>query len=148
MSTLTHTDKCSVSLHSFNLKNRRIHREVKKILRKIQYEKCAYCECKLNGDFGHIEHYRPTNGYRRCIGGVLIKPGYTRLKNDPANLLLSCSRCNCVFKRNHFALAYEGSRDTEGRNLSREKPLLISPAHDEPERYLAYNKLLLSDKTQ
>lgn len=143
MSNLTNTERGKHLPPTLNLKNRRQYKQLKNVFRHNQHEKCAYCECMLNGDAGHIEHYRPTKGYRPSLSDMIIKPGYGWLKNDPDNLLLSCSRCNSVFKGNHFALADESNRNIEGRDVSRERPLLISPIHDYPERYFAYNKWLM-----
>lgn len=38
-------------------------KDIKDTLCQDQHSKCAYCECRLNGDFGHIEHFRPKAGY-------------------------------------------------------------------------------------
>lgn len=37
--------------------------DVKSQLLADHHSKCAYCECRLNGDYGHIEHFRPKAGY-------------------------------------------------------------------------------------
>ena len=52
-------------------------RDVKEQLCKDQYSKCIYCECKLNGDYGHIEHFRPKGGYTIYPNNKpLYTPGY------------------------------------------------------------------------
>ncbi len=52
--------------------------------------KCAYCECRLNGDYGHTEHYRPKNGYTTAEGAPLRTPVQSPTAN--ANL------CNLIEK--------------------------------------------------
>ena len=43
------------------------HPDVKRQLKSDQNEKCAYCERKLNGDYGAVEHY--------CVFAVKKGPG-------------------------------------------------------------------------
>ena len=48
--------------------------DVKKQLEDDQHLKCAYCECRLNGDYGHIEHSRPKGGYSIPPSNNLTSP--------------------------------------------------------------------------
>lgn len=114
-------------------------RDVKERLKADQMRKCAYCECRLNGDYGHTEHYRPKNGYTTSEGAPLRTPGYYWLAYDWNNLLLSCSTCNSSCKKNHFALADESARGIASRDTSRESPLLINPAEDDPARHIVFH---------
>ncbi len=61
---------------------------IKKKLRNIYSDKCAYCEKDISDDPQAIEHYRP-------------KDKYYWLAYSWDNLLLSCTRCNSK-KFNNF----------------------------------------------
>jgi uncharacterized protein (TIGR02646 family) len=108
------------------------HSTVKEKLIKIQNGKCCFCERKiLAGDPGHIEHYRPKNGYKQDDISKLRKPGYYWLAYDFNNLYLSCYRCNSTYKRNFFPLLNEANRALCHRNrISNEIPLIINPSSD------------------
>lgn len=116
--------------------------DVKEALRRDQLGKCAYCECLLNGDYGHTEHYRPKGGYVPEGETAIRRPGYYWLAYDWNNLLLSCSRCNVGWKRSHFALADESARDITGRDISRETPLLLNPAAEDPAGTIAFRRYM------
>ncbi|WP_290235276.1 retron system putative HNH endonuclease [Bacteroides acidifaciens] len=120
--------------------------DVKRQLHKDQHSKCAYCECRLNGDFGHIEHFRPKGGYSVPPERKLQKPGYYWLAYDWDNLLLSCSKCNVSYKANHFALEDESRRDIAHRDISRERPLLINPAKENPALYIEFHQHIVVPK--
>lgn len=116
--------------------------------------KCAYCEVKIFGDqAGDIEHFRPKAGIIDENTGkpVEIKvgknikphPGYYWLAYDWKNLLPSCVLCNRpssghssgpIGKRNFFPVV--GSHANSPGGEAKEKPLLIHPVFDYPERYL------------
>lgn len=116
------------------------HHSVKAALKHDQRYKCAYCERLLNGDFGHVEHYRPKGGYwdeQRC---TLVTPGYHWLTNDWNNLLLSCSECNVIYKRNHFPLSDENARDILHQNIQNEDPLLLNPYSDNLDLHLKFRE--------
>lgn len=116
--------------------------DVKETLRRDQHGKCAYCECLLNGDYGHTEHYRPKGGYVPEGGTAIHRPGYYWLAYDWNNLLLSCSRCNVGWKRSHFALADESARDIAGHDISRETPLLLNPAAEDPADSIMFRRYM------
>lgn len=122
------------------------HEEVKNRLRYDQYNKCAYCECSLNGDYGDVEHYRPKEGYSIYPNGCLHRPGYYWLAYNWDNLLLSCSVCDRTYKRNHFLLAEEKTRNIAKQDISAEVPLLINPAQEDPEMYLVYHEHILAPR--
>ena len=113
-------------------------KEVKRRLNADQHSKCIYCETKLVGGYGNVEHYRPKAGYTSTPGGKLITPGYYWLVYDWRNLIMSCSECNTSCKKMNFALADESKRDIAGRDISRESPLLINPATENPDRFLFF----------
>ena len=92
------------------------HETVRRALRKIQHDKCCYCE-KYITDWGtgrQVDHYRP-------------KDKYEHLKFDWDNLLLACGECNFA-KSNKFP-----------KSDSRE-PLILDPydpCHD-PEDHIDF----------
>lgn len=91
---------------------------VKKALREMFYDKCAYCESKVpHVAHSHIEHYHPKKKY----------PQYTF---DWQNLLLACGKCNGDYKGDHFPL----EEDDEN------KPLLLNPCKDDPEQHLKFEQ--------
>lgn len=119
-------------------------KDVKDRLEQDQCGKCIYCECRLNGDFGHIEHYRPKKGYSIPPDNTLHTPGYYWLAYDWNNLLLSCSVCNTSCKRNHFALADEATRRIAQRDISAEEPLLINPSFENPADFMEFHEHILA----
>ena len=116
-------------------------RDVKEQLCKDQYSKCIYCECKLNGDYGHIEHFRPKGGYTIYPNNKpLYTPGYYWLAYKWSNLLLSCSICNSSYKQNHFNLESESQRNIARRSIVREIPLLINPSVEDPGFFIEFHQ--------
>lgn len=122
------------------------HSDVKNALLDSHKCKCAYCERNLNGDFGHIEHYRPKGGYIDPATKKLVVPGYWWLAYSWDNLLLSCSVCNTSYKKNHFPLENENQRNIAGRDISQEMPLLINPAQEDPARHIEFHRWMVCPK--
>lgn len=116
------------------------HPSVKETLKQDQYKKCAYCERLLNGNFGHVEHFRPKGGYWDEERNCLVTPGYEWLTNNWENLLLSCSECNVIYKRNRFPLTDENARDIEHQNIQNEDPLLLNPYFDDLDSHLKFRE--------
>ncbi len=121
------------------------HPAVKTLLKKDQHAKCAYCERSLNGDYGAVEHFRPKGGYATA-DGTLRKPGYYWLAYDWDNLLLSCDECNTGCKRNLFPLKDEDARSINKRDVSKEVPLLINPAQDDPGDFLCFERFIVKPR--
>lgn len=120
---------------------------VKERLEQDQHCKCIFCECRLNGDYGHIEHFRPKKGYTIYPDNRLIQPGYYWLAYEWSNLLLSCSQCNSSYKKNHFLLADENHRGIKTKNILNEEPLLINPSVENPARYIEFHQHIVAAKT-
>jgi uncharacterized protein (TIGR02646 family) len=95
---------------------------VKKALREIFHDKCAYCEAKITHvTYPHIEHYRPKKKY----------PRYTFTWD---NLLLACAKCNGKeYKGDEFPL----------KDGDENKPLLLNPCEDEPAQHLVFEQARL-----
>ena len=136
--------------------------EVKPVYMKLQHNKCAYCERKLEGEpYGliehDVEHYRPKNSvevwpspriagerkidYRFETGGAYDR-GYYLLAFHPRNYITACKSCNSPLKSNYFPIA--GARGPQSDNpadLAVEKPFLVYPigkADDDPEDILTF----------
>ncbi|TXG95595.1 MAG: hypothetical protein E6R08_11235 [Nevskiaceae bacterium] len=116
--------------------------------------KCAYCETPtISGSPGDVEHFRP-KAYCQSLspaknhddfggqppGRNKVGPateGYWWLAYKWSNYLLSCNRCNSIWKKNQFPVA--GTRATRGAKLSTEDALLINPFKLNPERHFEFD---------
>ncbi len=125
--------------------------EVKAALEKLFHEKCAYCEAPLQEQLFDVDHYRPKGKVYEAPG----HPGYYWLLNEWSNLFPACAVCNrwnkdkgtyddpqCGAtggKGTHFPLASDGIRAyAPDDDLELEKPLLLNPCLDHPEKHLGY----------
>jgi uncharacterized protein (TIGR02646 family) len=118
------------------------HASVKRVMIRAQRGKCAFCESEFRVvSFGDMEHFRPKGGFRRRSRGALQRPGYYWLAYAWENILASCEICNRRFKRNHFPLE-KGSCRVRGPagDCSKERALLIDPAAEDPDRFLAWHE--------
>lgn len=87
---------------------------------------CAYCLTELTrSDRGDVEHVRP-------------KSLYFWLAYAFENYVLSCGKCNRIFKRDHYPLAPGADRVTYERraDLPREARLFLDPVADPVEEWL------------
>jgi uncharacterized protein (TIGR02646 family) len=120
--------------------------DVKKSLLSLFHNCCAFCESRVN-KYDDIEHFRP----KHEITGVNTE-GYYWLSVVWSNLLMACKVCNSDYKKNNFPV--QGSRvtlpqyanlnefftKTPIQKLSNEKPLLIHPVLDNPDKYLVFEE--------
>jgi len=129
-------------------------------LRALFKDKCAYCESEL-GDNMEVEHFRPKGG----VHG-LQHPGYWWLAHSWDNLLPSCVPCN-QRRRQHLVTATTTREEFEAMqakrpqqsygkgeqfpvagtraitpkcDLAAERPLLLNPCADHPEKYLRWSR--------
>lgn len=116
------------------------HPEVKTQLKNDQNGKCAYCERKLNGDYGAVEHYRPKGAWQQCENTPMSRPGYYWLAYRWENLLYSCSECNTSYKRNLFPLENPVARGIVNRDIRNEIPLIINPSCENPGCYISFRR--------
>jgi uncharacterized protein (TIGR02646 family) len=113
--------------------------------------KCAYCETFYGATQPvAVEHYRPKGAYKE--GKKLVKPGYYWLAADWVNLVPSCTDCNSPRrhrmeatadkvlrgKGNFFPLEPKTRRAKKPGQEQREKPLLLHPELDDPEKHLEF----------
>jgi len=123
------------------------HVEVKKALKKLFRNKCAYCEGEpMSQGPWDVEHYRPKGSVKENCA----HPGYYWLAYTWDNLLPSCTFCNQLRKNeagptrgksDHFPLVVEGDRAMDPDSpLDREIPLLLNPCVDQDcETYFRYD---------
>lgn len=141
--------------------------EVKDVYIDLQYEKCAYCETKLQGKslaskVHEVEHFRPKSSLKvwpnpkskRWKGfkpswstGAASQTGYFRLAYHPLNYAIACTRCNSTLKSNYFPI--RGHRDllsVHPKTMQAESHLLIYPISsvdtDAPEELITFDGVL------
>lgn len=112
-------------------------KDIKDSLKSLQHGKCCYCE-RMRDTYGEIdvEHFRPKAG----ITGEDKHPGYWWLVYEWENLFLACKSCNEVMKKNQFPLLPGGKRAfTPEHDLKLEKPVLIHPIDEDPEKFIGFD---------
>lgn len=129
--------------------------EVKPIYMKLQYNKCIYCEQRLEGGplgtIAHdLEHYRPKSNVRAWPSEPRHYPfptgeaagGYYLLAYHLGNYAASCKVCNSLLKLDFFPIAgarIEGKSDPVDYAL--ENPFLPYPvgvSAEDPEELLTF----------
>jgi uncharacterized protein (TIGR02646 family) len=112
---------------------------VKSLLRQIQFDKCCYCESKVDTYNADVEHFRPKAYSRQSKNNKPEYPGYYWLAYDWTNLYLSCATCNRSYKKNYFPLLNPEERARSHKeNIHLEKPFLIDPCIENPEEFIAF----------
>lgn len=140
--------------------------EIKNVYIDRQFEKCAYCETKLQGKalaskVHEVEHFRPkssvkawpdlSRAYWRDLGlgfptGAAHSKGYYALAYHPFNYAIACTRCNSTLKSNYFPVS--GPRNVALADPSQgwsEQPLLVYPLSDlddDPENLITFDGAL------
>lgn len=114
--------------------------ETRETLKKIYFQKCAYCENKEHTP--EVEHYRP----KGAVAEDTTHRGYYWLCYEWTNMLPSCHSCNAeTGKRNQFPIL--GTRvftpsffsnnkldsHIESQLLISEQPYLLHPEIDHPD---------------
>ena len=113
---------------------------VKQALIDAQHGKCCFCEEKV-GVGGDVEHFRPKGGVCQGEDLPLERPGYYWLAYDWGNLLLACRVCNQHFKASYFPLLKPADRARNHHGgVSREEPLLIHPAQEDPALLIGFRQ--------
>lgn len=134
--------------------------DVKPVYMRLQGEKCAYCERKLEAiEYGKVEqdveHFRPKGNIRawrasRALrdAGVTLTAvpqagkGYYLLPYHPFNYAAACKPCNSILKKDYFpiAAAYDLEKE-DPTDLLGERPFLIYPIgdfDDDPEEIIRF----------
>lgn len=126
--------------------------DVKKALSDLFGNKCAYCECSLDNQDLHTEHFRP-KGEVDTVDHPTSE-GYWWLAADWENMLPACNHCNRSpgtdhatstpgdsGKGNRFPILPGSVRATTPGGEKLEKCALINPAVDEPSAYLSFKEV-------
>ena len=113
-------------------------KSVLKQLKLKQHNKCCFSEAKFNGDYPHVEHFRPKGGVENNKNGAFTYPGYYWLAYNWDNLLLCKSVINCSYKRNFFPLKVERLRNRIHTDTNTETALLIDPSKENPRRHIRF----------
>jgi uncharacterized protein (TIGR02646 family) len=118
------------------------HKSVKQALLGASGMKCWFCEALVSHvAHGDVEHFRPKAGFQQKKSDPLSKPGYYWLAYEWANLLFACQICNQIGKKNVFPLQNINQRATSHHDdHTQEKPLLIDPAVDDPEKFIGFRE--------
>lgn len=133
--------------------------QVQDALHRLFHGKCAYCETfYASSQPLDVEHYRPKGAWENDQG-KLVPPGYYWLAADWTNLLPSDIDCNrrrrqriagteIVLnqgKANQFPLEPGSPRAARQGEEANEKPLLLDPSRDYPEKsfYFDVNAVIL-----
>ncbi len=117
-------------------------------LNQVYGFKCAYCESYFAGQPVAVEHYRPKGAVDE---GKTRSPGYYWLAAAWTNLLPSCTDCNSPRRQvseggkkvvrgkgNSFPLMPGTKRARRPGQEKTEKPLLLNPEIDDPERHIEF----------
>ena len=140
------------------IKANQIWGKTKKYFMKAQHRKCGYCEVKMTGSVGDIEHYRPKNAVwgLRARGRELedlvnmrgrkynetYQSGYWWLAYSLGNYLVSCSNCNQKWKNALFPIIARRRRAPKRGDELIETPLLLDPfGNHNPAEHLRFNDL-------
>ncbi len=140
--------------------------DIKPVYMRLQHNKCAYCERKLEGEpYGRVEHdvehFRPKNEvkawpdariradrqieYEFATGGDWHH-GYFLLAFHPRNYITACKTCNTPLKANYFPIAgRRGPQSDDPAYLARELPYLLYPLGehgDDPEELLTFDGIV------
>jgi hypothetical protein len=112
---------------------------VKKALIISHHNKCCFSEAKFNGDYSHVEHFRPKGRVDELVTNQRGYPGYYWLAYDWTNLFLCKSRINSSFKKNYFPLAIGSIRNRTHRDQNVEVSLIIDPSIENPRDYIIFH---------
>lgn len=126
----------------------------KKILSKMQFGKCGYCDSILDENAPHIDHFYPKSQISKFEGGKSIPfhPQYTGRKQtiltingfwwlayDWNNYVLTCSTCNGKFKKDIFPI-----KEKLKKNFLEKKkytPLIFNPFNNIKQyKYFTYTQ--------
>ena len=116
------------------------HATVKAALKRVQHDKCCYCEARFDATYaGDVEHYRPKGAIG--AGASKILPGYYWLAYAWPNLFYACADCNQYRKRAAFPLADEASRVRNHHgDVALEEPLILDPSGPrDPRDHIQFN---------
>lgn len=115
------------------------HDNIKVKLKRIQKNKCAFCEENLHGQHGEVEHFRPKKFFKQNPSDKENYPGYFWLSYNWSNLLLACITCNQKWKKNLFPIKNPEKRAINHHyDVSKEKPYFINPYIEDPQNFIQF----------
>ncbi len=112
---------------------------VKTELINCHHNKCCFSEAKFNGDYSHVEHFRPKGRVDDWGTKKTQYPGYYWLAYDWSNLFLCKSRINTTYKQNFFPLSDEAQRNRTHNDTNIEDPLIIDPSIEDPRTHIKFH---------
>lgn len=121
------------------------HNAVRNLLKRIQNEKCCFCEGKFGAyASGDVEHYRPKGAVRQNDESTATVPGYFWLAYSWDNLYWCCQVCNRSNKRDYFPLKDPSKRArSHTDDLTKEEPLILDPGGaDDPREHIGFHQEL------
>ena len=126
---------------TFNFKKLYRSTRVKDVLKKLQHDKCCYCERRVAPSETRVDHFRPKGAVRQSKDDNSREhPGYYWLAYRWDNLVLACGECN-LRKSDYFPLENPGQRARSHLDpVDRELPLLLNPyVETELREHIAFN---------
>jgi len=135
---------------------------VKKSIKDLSNERCAYCGNRGVRSNVQVEHYRPKQELM-TISGLSVKPAYYWLGGEWSNLLPACEYCNNYKnaeiieadeivekgfgKGTYFGILNENRTSPliNGSELT-EFPLLYDPCTDDPLELFEYKKTTIDNE--
>lgn len=111
---------------------------VRAALEDLFHGKCAWCETPIGGSAPEVDNYRPRHD-ATGLRGEIYSDLYWWLAYEWPNLYLSCVDCNRS-KWTRFPIEDEKDRAVNPGEERRERPLLLDPCSDFPERELIFGR--------
>ena len=99
--------------------------------------RCAYCTLAWPAEALEIDHFRPLQG-AVSANGESSRIHYYWLANEWENLYPACAQCNMAKGAKFPVAGKRASPGTTHDDLEAEKPGLIDPCAEDPERIFAY----------
>lgn len=119
-------------------------KKIKKILILTFGKLCWYSDCKLVGQYGDVDHFRPKSRSIDYEGKVILDSGYWWLAYDYKNYRLSCQVVN---RRNqqggkvdYFPLKNTPIIARDKVQINKEEPLLLDPCNLEDTKLIGYRE--------
>jgi uncharacterized protein (TIGR02646 family) len=113
-------------------------REVKERLAELFNNKCSFCEMSFGSALPLVvEHFRPKTRAMQ-IDGTVSEIHYWWLAYEWENLYSICMDCNRMKATRFPTLKPRAEYPARGKALLKEKPLLLDPCVDNPERHIVF----------
>jgi uncharacterized protein (TIGR02646 family) len=111
-------------------------RKLKRLLARLNYNKCWYCDCRQTRSNNNIDHFRP----KGAVYEVPAHPGYWWLAFELSNFRFSCTFCNARVedeitgnvggKQENFPLFGDYRQMGPNDAVGQEDPVLLDPTRD------------------